>query len=79
MAPRIRKPKRPSPVIGGQGLPSTAKHPFYQELNLLLEEARLRSVYVEGLSRPYYAAVGHPGALTGGLLPHALRRLFRGN
>ena len=64
MAPRIRKPKRPSPVIGGQGLPSTAKHPFYQELNLLLEEASF-DPYVEGLSRPYYAAVGHPGPSPG--------------
>ena len=56
--------KATDPVVGGQGLPSTAKHPFYQELNLLLEEASF-DPYVEGTSRPYYAAVGHPGPSPG--------------
>jgi Transposase domain (DUF772)/Transposase DDE domain len=61
MALGKRTPKQPDLWLATTELPAAPGHPFYQQLNALLDEAGF-DPFVEGLCRPSYAdGVGRPG------------------
>jgi transposase len=54
MGTRRRRPKQTSMWVATQDLPRTAAHPFYTQLNQILEKADFDG-YVESLCQQFYA------------------------
>ena len=60
MGKRRRRPRQQSMWVATQDLPRSAAHPFYAQLNRLLDAADF-DTYVEGLCQPFYAdTMGRP-------------------
>jgi hypothetical protein len=55
MGKRRRRPKQTSMWVATQDLPRGAAHPFYAQLNQILDKADFDE-YVEGLCQRFYAA-----------------------
>ena len=65
MGKRRRRAQQQSMWVATQDLPRSAAHPFYAQLNRLLDAANFDS-YVEGLCQRFYAqTMGRP-SLPGG-------------
>ena len=76
MGKRKRKFRQRSMWIATQDLPRSASHPFYTQMNRILEQNGFDD-YVEELCSAFYARDGAPESGTGTVFPTVDAGIFR--
>ena len=65
MGSRGKRQRQHELWVAASDLPATAAHPFYRQVNALLDEHYF-DAFVEGLCQPFYArTIGRPGLAPG--------------